>query len=79
MATGLGHDGDPSAGRQPPAQLGQPLGRRGPEPQGVDGKDGVERAVEDRRKLIDRGIEQGDPATPDGGGVAPGRLLEHHG
>ena len=79
MAAGLGHDRDAPAGRQPAPQFGEPLGRRGPEREGVDGEDGVEGAVEGRRNLTDRGIDQGDPAGPDGGGVAPGRLPEHHG
>jgi hypothetical protein len=78
-AAGLGGDGDTPAGGEPPAQLGEPFGGRGPEPGGVDGEDGVEGAVESGRKLIDGGIDQGDPAGPDGGGVAPGRLPEHDG
>ncbi len=55
-----------------------PFGGRGPEPEGVDGEDGVEGVVESGRKLIGRGVDQGDPAGPDGGSVAPGRLPEHH-
>lgn len=43
---GLGCDGDAPAGCEPPAQFGEPFGRRGPEPEGVDGEDGVEGAVE---------------------------------
>ena len=77
-AAGLGCDGDAPAGCEPPAQLGEPFGRRGPEPEGVDGEDGVEGAVDSGRKLIGRCIDQGDPPGPDGGGVAPGRLPEHH-
>jgi DNA-binding transcriptional MerR regulator len=77
-AAGLGRDGHAPAGRQPPTQLGEPFGRRGPEPEGVDGEDGVEGAIESGRKLIDRSPHQGDPPGPDGGGVAPGRLPEHH-
>ena len=77
-AARLGCDGHAPAGCEPAAQVGEPLGRRGPEPEGVDGEDGVEGAVESGRKLIGRGIDQGDPARPDGGGVAPGRLPEHH-
>jgi hypothetical protein len=30
------------------------------------------------RKLIDRGPAQADPSGPNGSGVAPGRLAEHH-
>jgi hypothetical protein len=78
VAPGLGHDGNAPGGCEPPAQLGEPFGRRGPEPEGVDGEDGVEGAVEGGRKLIDGGPDQGDPAGPDGSGVAPGRLPEHH-
>ena len=77
-AAGLGCDGNAPAGCEPPAQFGEPFGRRGPEPEGVDGEDSVEGAVESGRKLIGRCIDQGDPAGPDGGSVAPGRLPEHH-
>jgi hypothetical protein len=59
-AAGLGCDGNAPAGCEPPAQLGEPFGGRGPEPEGVDGEDGVEGAVEGGRKLIDRCIDQGD-------------------
>lgn len=62
VAAGLGRDGYAPAGCEPSAQFGEPFGRRGPEPEGVDGEDGVEGAVESGRKLIDRGIDQGDPA-----------------
>jgi hypothetical protein len=41
-AAGLGSDGHAPARREPPAQLGEPLGRGGPEPEGADGEDGVE-------------------------------------
>ncbi|HEX5297972.1 MAG TPA: class I SAM-dependent methyltransferase [Streptosporangiaceae bacterium] len=44
-AAGLGGDGDAPARREPPAQFGESVGRRGPEPEGVDGEDGVEGAV----------------------------------
>ncbi len=77
-AAGLGRDGNAPAGCEPPAQLGEPFGGRGPEPEGVDGEDGVEWAVESWRKLIDRSLDQGDSPGPDGSGVAPGRLPEHY-
>ena len=67
-AARLGHDGDAPAGRQSPAELGEPLGRRGPEREGVDGQDGVEGSAESGRHPIDRGLHQGDPPRPDGGG-----------
>jgi len=75
---GPGRDGNAPARRQPPAQLGEPLGRRGPEAEGVDGEDGVEGTIESGRNLIDQSPHQGDPRGPDSGGVALGRLPEHH-
>jgi DNA-binding transcriptional MerR regulator len=77
-AAGLGRDGNTPAGYEPSAQLGEPFGTRGPEPEGVDSENSVEGTVESDRKLLDRCIDQGDPAGSDGGGVAPGRLPEHH-
>jgi hypothetical protein len=53
-AAGLGRDGDAPARRQSPARFGELFDRRGPEPEGVDGEDGIEGAVESGRKLIDR-------------------------
>jgi hypothetical protein len=70
-AAGLGDDGDAPAGDEPTAQVGEPFGRRGPEPEGVDGEDDVEGAVESGGKLIGRRVDQRDPPGPDGGGVAP--------
>jgi hypothetical protein len=78
-AAGLKRDGDAPARCEPPAQVGEPFGRGGPEPEGVHGEDGVEGAVKSGRKPIDRRADQGDPAGPDGGRVAPGRLPQHHG
>jgi len=61
---GPGRDGNAPARRQPPAQLGEPLGRRGPEAEGVDGEDGVEGTIESGRNLIDQSPHQGDPRGP---------------
>jgi hypothetical protein len=76
-AAGLGRDGHAAAGCEPTAQLGEPLAGGRPEPEGVDGQDRVEGAVEGGWKLVGRSPDQRDPAGPDGGGVAPGRLPEH--
>src|SRR5215831_10893355 len=76
-AARLGCDGDASARREPLAQLPELLGRRRPEPEGVDGEDDVEGTTEGRRELIDRSPGQRDAPGPDGGCVAPRRLAEH--
>ena len=52
-AAGLGRDGHAPARREPLAQLVEPLGRRGPEPEGVDGENDVEGTIESGRDLID--------------------------
>jgi hypothetical protein len=72
-AAGLGGDGDASAGGESVAQVLEPLGRCRPEPEGVDGDDGVEGAVEGGRQLFDRCPGQGGPSGLDGGGVAAAR------
>src|SRR6266498_3884778 len=52
-AAWLGGDGDASAWRESPPQVFEPLGRCRPEPEGVDGEDGVEGAVEGWRQVFD--------------------------
>jgi len=49
----LGGDGDASARPESSAELVESLGRCRPEPEGVDGEDGVEGTTERGRQLID--------------------------
>ena len=67
-------NGTPRA--QHAAQLAKPLHRVGPEPQSVDGEDGVKRIVE-ARQLLDRGLREVHAAGADGGGVATGGMPDH--
>lgn len=48
----MGSDGDAAFGGEPSAEVGEPVDRSGPEADGVDGEDGVERAFESVRELI---------------------------
>jgi hypothetical protein len=75
---GLGDDGDAPSWGEPSAEVGELVDRCGPEAEGVDGEDGVERAFEGVWELIHRCLEKGYATGFDGGCVASGRLAEHH-
>src|SRR5215471_6878589 len=77
-SAGLGRDGNASPGREPPAQVFEPLDRCRPEPDGVHRKDGIEGAVESWRQVFDGAQSERDSSGPDGGGVASARLSEHY-
>ena len=63
-------------GRSRVAQVVELFGGVGPEPDAVDGEDGVEWSVE-ARQLVHRCPNQLDALLADGGGIALGRLVEH--